>query len=863
MSQIATDLAIGYEPSLASWMSHDPADTHESTSQNPSGSIQTFNSSPTPSIIESASADILGSDQDTFTGSQYQSLSSSQSNSFIQNNLLPPAMSSNLISYSPPTNTTAPSASVLKYLVKLSTGNFVSWRRDLEIHLDSCGLGGFIAHPLPEPTVVNDVPLWRMHRAQVLLAIRTTVDPHNLNAISSAQHPFDAISILSRRHGHGENVGLAVANAISSIVFQKFDASVTIKQFVSNTQSLHNELNELTNAHPGFKLNNEILASLLVIKLPREQFNSLIQNLLSDLKNLSTDAVFNRLLTESQSMKPNTPDDAAIAFSAQQKSRKAPKGDRTSKEPSALCHLPSHSLSIHTNAECRSQNLNLNQSRNASAPPSRPMTRHTTAPLPSSSRGLSAISALTDAEKARLFDHLQTAHANTIASRPALTESTSADINESDKKDSTVYFSNVYSAVAQSGDSADGDEHMVLDTGADQFILKSKRRFVNLMPIDPIPIKTADGNCHLTATHKGDAEIDSYDDDGHKHTMTMPDALYCKDISVNLISAIRLCDIGCRFEGNSTTIVFRHPNRERLFARRKNNTSELWSVRPQTTASCLSVSMDVMHQRLGHLHSAALRRFCNTGGKSEGFCTSCIAAKSHRHPFRSALPKTDRLLYRVHSDVVGPFQTPTPSGNRYFVTFIDERSRFATVYLIRRKSDVLDRFKEYLSMSERLTGKQLCILKCDRGGEYGSSRFQALASTLGIRLEQGPAHTPEHNSIAERYNQTIMERSRAQMIHAALPKHLWGEIVLATSHILNMSPTSSTVDIPADTWQRACAGSGAHLSDHSFLRVLGCQALVHIPKPLRRKLDHCVKDLIHVGYESGSKAYCLWDPSTN
>lgn len=166
-------------------------------------------------------------------------------------------------------------------------------------------------------------------------------------------------------------------------------------------------------------------------------------------------------------------------------------------------------------------------------------------------------------------------------------------------------------------------------------------------------------------------------------------------------------------------------------------------------------------------------------------------------------------------------------------------------------------------MAETLTGKQLYVLKCDRGGEYGSSRFQAFASTLCIRLKQGPAHTQKHNLISERYNQPIMERSQAQMIHAALPKHLWGEIILATSLILNMSPTTSTIDIPADTWQQACAGTGAHLSDHSFLRVLGCQSLVDVPKPLRSKLDCCVKDLIHVGYESGSKAYQLWDPSTN
>lgn len=112
-----------------------------------------------------------------------------------------------------------------------------------------------------------------------------------------------------------------------------------------------------------------------------------------------------------------------------------------------------------------------------------------------------------------------------------------------------------------------------------------------------------------------------------------------------------------------------------------------------------------------------------------------------------------------------------------------------------------------MSESERHTGHRLWILKTDRGGEYRSSKFTAFAATHGIKLEQAPAHTPQQNSVAGRYNRTIMERTRAQMIHAALPKYLWGEIVIATAHILNMSPTSSINDIPVNIWQHHCAAT--------------------------------------------------------
>ena len=39
----------------------------------------------------------------------------------------------------------------------------------------------------------------------------------------------------------------------------------------------------------------------------------------------------------------------------------------------------------------------------------------------------------------------------------------------------------------------------------------------------------------------------------------------------------------------------------------------------------------------------------------------------------------------------------TRRGNRYVITFIDDFSRYAYVYLLKNKSDAFDKFKEFLS----------------------------------------------------------------------------------------------------------------------------------------------------------------------
>ena len=59
----------------------------------------------------------------------------------------------------------------------------------------------------------------------------------------------------------------------------------------------------------------------------------------------------------------------------------------------------------------------------------------------------------------------------------------------------------------------------------------------------------------------------------------------------------------------------------------------------------------------------------------------------------------------------------------YFITFIDDLSRFGYVYLMKYKSEVIDKFKEYQNMVEKQIKKSIKVLRSDRGGEYLSSEF--------------------------------------------------------------------------------------------------------------------------------------------
>ena len=53
------------------------------------------------------------------------------------------------------------------------------------------------------------------------------------------------------------------------------------------------------------------------------------------------------------------------------------------------------------------------------------------------------------------------------------------------------------------------------------------------------------------------------------------------------------------------------------------------------------------------------------------------------------------VLEVIHTNICRPFLTAACNGQRYFITFIDDYSRYGYLYLIYEKSQSLDVFKSF------------------------------------------------------------------------------------------------------------------------------------------------------------------------
>ena len=145
-----------------------------------------------------------------------------------------------------------------------------------------------------------------------------------------------------------------------------------------------------------------------------------------------------------------------------------------------------------------------------------------------------------------------------------------------------------------------------------------------------------------------------------------------------------------------------------------------------------------------------------------------------KRPFSAEGERSKEPLQFVHSDVCGPLSVQARRGYEYFITFIDNYSRYSYVYLMHKKYESFGKFKEFMAEAEKQLGKSLKTLQSDRGGEYLDIEFKDHLLEHGILSQLIASRTPQQNGVAERRNRTLLDMVRSMMSYSSLPISFWG-----------------------------------------------------------------------------------------
>ncbi|KAF8646560.1 hypothetical protein HU200_065782 [Digitaria exilis] len=243
--------------------------------------------------------------------------------------------------------------------------------------------------------------------------------------------------------------------------------------------------------------------------------------------------------------------------------------------------------------------------------------------------------------------------------------------------------------------------------------------------------------------------------------------------------------------------------------------------------------------RYGHLHFDGLRKLSQKQmvhglpplEHVHQLCDDCVTTKLKRKPFPD----------HAKRHLCGPIKPSTPGGKRYFLLLVDDKSRYMWIALLAVKSDML-------AAVEVETGRCLCVLRTDNGGEFTSVEFVEYCADRGVHRQHSVPYTPQQNGVVERRNQSMGRSVLAPF---------WGEAVATSVFLLNRAPTKCLDGLtPFQAWHD-------HKPDVSHLKIFGCRAFVKVTRPRLKKLDDRATPAVFIGYEQGSKAWRFYDPITH
>jgi histone deacetylase 1/2 len=150
------------------------------------------------------------------------------------------------------------------------------------------------------------------------------------------------------------------------------------------------------------------------------------------------------------------------------------------------------------------------------------------------------------------------------------------------------------------------------------------------------------------------------------------------------------------------------------------------------------------HSRLGHPSLVIVRQIiskhklpCVRDTSIVSVCDSCQQGKSHQLPYPVSTSVSTVPLQLVFSDVWGP--APTSVGRHaYYVSFIDDYSKFTWIYFLKRKANAYSAFVNFQKLVERKLDAKILSVQSDWGGEY--EKLNSLLQSQGISHHVSCSH---------------------------------------------------------------------------------------------------------------------------
>jgi hypothetical protein len=148
---------------------------------------------------------------------------------------------------------------------------------------------------------------------------------------------------------------------------------------------------------------------------------------------------------------------------------------------------------------------------------------------------------------------------------------------------------------------------------------------------------------------------------------------------------------------------------------------------PKPTQKPLTITESrLWHRRPAHIKPTTLRSLIDGYTKHDSMCTACIEAKHKQKIIKVKTKRTTKPFELIHSDVCGSFSTPTSAGHHYYILFIDDYTRYTSIWVLpdKKSKTCTSAYQSFQAQVDSM-GYEVERFRCDNGrGEYTIMTFR-------------------------------------------------------------------------------------------------------------------------------------------
>lgn len=155
-------------------------------------------------------------------------------------------------------------------------------------------------------------------------------------------------------------------------------------------------------------------------------------------------------------------------------------------------------------------------------------------------------------------------------------------------------------------------------------------------------------------------------------------------------------------------------------------------------------------------------------------CVTCPMSKFSKLPYELSDSHATAPFELIHLDTWGPYRVQTRGKYKYFITVVDDCTRFTWVFLIQHKSDYLATLQLFYTYVEKHFNKPILNVRTDNAPEFADAKCRSFYAANGTLHQTSYVSRPQQNACVERRHRTILEAARCLRFQANLLLSFWG-----------------------------------------------------------------------------------------